>query len=327
MKHLLTMLIISLIFIGCSAKHEYKLVYDKHIKTFKAKNRFSTHHIKRGKHTLAAREFGKSYKGKAPTILLMHGFPDSQHLYDELIPYLSKKRHVISFDYLGWGDSDKPENHLYNTKSLITDMQAVIDYFKLNNIVIVTHDASGPPGINWALTHENKVNTLVLLNTYYYPMKTLVPPEAIALFSTPSLKRTVTISVAKHNDSIWQSGMIDQVNKFISDPQKRVEYTKIFAYQALGIRKAFFGLNDLLTEETAARKDTAVHKLGQFKKPVEIIFGADDPYLNSGVAKEFYTLFPNASLHLIKNASHYVQIDKPKEVAEIILQHKTKRGK
>ena len=321
MKHILTILITGLLFTGCSAKQEYKLAYDKHIKTFNAKNRYSTHHIKRGKYTLVAREFGKNHKGKAPTILLMHGFPDSQHLYDELIPYLSKKRHVISFDYLGWGDSDKPYSHTYDTKSLISDMQAVIDYFKLNNIIIVTHDASGPPGIDWALTHENKVNTLVLLNTYYYPMKTLVPPEAIALFSTPSVKRTVTIAVAKNNDSVWQSGMIDQVNKFMSDSQKREEYTKIFAHQALGIRQAFLGLNDVLVEETEARKATAEEKLGAFKKPVEIIFGDDDPYLNSGVAKEFYKLFPNASLHLVKNASHYVQIDKPAEVAKIILEH------
>ncbi len=321
MKHLLTLAFIGLLFTGCSAKQEYKLTYDKHIETFKAKNSFVTHKIKRGKYTLSAREFGVRHKGKAPTILLMHGFPDSQHLYDELIPYLSKKRHVISFDYLGWGDSDKPYSHNYNTKSLIEDMQAVIDYFKLHNIIIVTHDASGPPGIDWALAHENMVNTLVLLNTYYYPMKTLVPPEAIALFSTPSTKRTVTIAVAKNNDNIWQSGMVDQVKKFMTDPQKRDEYTKIFAYQALEIREAFLGLNDVLFEETEARKESAASKLGAFKKPVKVIFGDDDPYLNSGVAKEFYSLFPNASLHLIKDASHYVQIDKPKEVAKIILEH------
>ena len=198
----------------------------------------------------------------------------------------------------------------------------VISYFKLNNIIIVTHDASGPVGIDWALKNEDKVNTLVLLNTYYYPMKTLIPPEAIALFSTLSIRRTITITFAKNIDFIWQSGMIDQINKFISNSQKREEYSKLFAYQALGIRQAFFGLNKVLVKETQNRKDTSLDKLGKFKKPVKIIFGDDDPYLNSGVAKEFYILFPNATLHLVKNASHYVQIDKPKEVADIILDGK-----
>ncbi len=150
-------------------------------------------------------------------------------------------------------------------------------------------------------------------------MKSLVPPEAIALFSTSSLKRTITISVASINDNVWQSGMIDQVNKFISNEKLRDEYTKIFAYQALEIREAFFGLNKVLIEEYNARKENAYKQLHNFSKPVEIIFGNDDPYLNRDVAKEFYAIFPNSKLHLIKDASHYVQIDKPQEVAQYML--------
>jgi pimeloyl-ACP methyl ester carboxylesterase len=319
MKSFIYLTLIALLFTGCSAKQEYQLAYDKHIDTFKKVNTFKTHKIKRGKHILIAREFGKEYEGKAPTILLMHGFPDSQHLYDELIPYLSKKRHVISFDYLGWGDSDKPYSHTYNTESLKEDMQTVIDYFRLDNMVIVCHDASGPPAIDWSLEHQSKVASLVLLNTYYYPMKSLVPPEAIALFSTPSVKRTITIALAKSSDSVWQSGMVDQLNKFMNNEKMRNRYTKIFAHQALGIRPAFLGLNDVLNKETEARRATAKQQLATFKKPVKIIFGDDDPYLNSGVAKEFHTLFPHSTLHLIKGGAHYVQIDKPKEVARYIL--------
>ena len=322
MKKFILFVLVATLFGGCAAKNAYKVTYEEHNKAFDKKQSYKSYKIKRGDYFLSAREFGAKYKGKKPTILLMHGFPDSQHLYDELIPYLSKHRHVITFDFLGWGDSDKPENHTYNTQSLKEDMQRVIDYFKLKYLDIVVHDASGPVGIDWALAHENMVNTLILLNTYYYPMKRLVPPEAIALFSTPSVKRTITIAVAKNNDNVWQSGMIDQVNKFMANSQKRDEYTKIFAYQALEIREAFLGLNDVLVEETEARKESAASKLGVFKKPVKVIFGDDDPYLNRDVAKEFYALFPNASLHLIKDAKHYVQIDAPKKVAEIILHGK-----
>ena len=318
MKYFILLITVAIL-AGCSAKEEYAKVYNKHILEFAQHNHFTTHKIKRDNYTLVAREFGKQYKANAPSILLMHGFPDSQHLYDELIPFLSKHRHVISFDYLGWGDSDKPKNHIYNTQSLIDDMNAVIEYFLLKDIVIVTHDASGPAGIDWAIAHPNTVHTLVLLNTYYYPMKTLVPPEAIKLFSTPSIKRDMTIAFAKISDNIWQSGMVDQINKFMIDPIMRDKYTKIFAHQALGIKSAFFGLNDVLVKETQDRIPLAKKRLGSFSKPVLIVFGAQDPYLNSGVAKEFHTLFPNSSLHLIENASHYVQIDKPNEVAKYIL--------
>ena len=319
MKKLLLFAVFIALLSGCAAKNEYKVTFLNHEKEFKKQNTFTTHKIKRYNYFLHAREFGEENRGNEPTILLMHGFPDNLHLYDELVPYLSKNRHVITFDFLGWGDSDKPKNHTYTTQSLKKDMQTVIDYFKLDDIVVVVHDASGPVGIEWALENESKINTLVLLNTYYQPTPSLKAPDAIELFSTPGIKRSLAIFFTSISDARWQSGMIEQVNQFISDDKKRALYAKIFAYKALGIRKAFFGLNDVLVQEVESRRDTAAIALAKFHKPVIIVFGEDDKDLNVGVAKEFHNLFPNSTLHIIKKAGHFVQIDKPKSVAEFIL--------
>jgi len=308
---------------GCASYSTYKAVYEDHERQFRELNEFTEHKIQRNGYYIYAREFGKRNEDNEPTIILMHGFPDSLHLYDELIPYLvNKRRHVIAFDFLGWGNSDKPLDNEYNSKSLKNDLETVVQYFNLDNVLIVTHDASGPPGIDWALENENKVSTLVLLNTYYHPMRSLKAPEAIALFSTPSVRRSLTVFVASHNDARWQDGIIEQLNKFMLNPEVRTKYTKIFAYQALDIRQAFFGLNNVLTEEIESRKATAVKKLGSFSKPVVIIFGSDDPYLNSDVAKEFDSIFPNSTLKLVENAGHYVQLDRPEVVAEYILNYR-----
>ena len=40
--------------------------------------------------------------------MLTHGFPDNIHLYDQLYPLLAGRREVIAFDWIGWGQSDKP---------------------------------------------------------------------------------------------------------------------------------------------------------------------------------------------------------------------------
>ena len=42
------------------------------------------------------------------TIVLLHGFPTSSHMYRELIPRLSEKYHVIAPDYPGFGNSSMP---------------------------------------------------------------------------------------------------------------------------------------------------------------------------------------------------------------------------
>jgi pimeloyl-ACP methyl ester carboxylesterase len=56
-----------------------------------------------------------------------------------------------------------------------------------------------------------------------------------------------------------------------------------------------------------------------FTRPVRIIFGDSDPYLNRDVAQRFHELFPYSDLFLLPGARHYVQLDEPEEVAQLIL--------
>ena len=121
----------------------------------------------------------------------MHGFPDSLHLYDGIAPLLAAARQTVAFDFLGWGESDKLADHVYDTSSLIADIDAVIQHFALSQVVLVAHDASGPPAIEWALPNPDRVSALVLRNTYYSRTPTLKPPEAIARYSKPGLWRDV----------------------------------------------------------------------------------------------------------------------------------------
>ena len=60
-------------------------------------------------------------------------------------------------------------------------------------------------------------------------------------------------------------------------------------------------------------------KLPQFDRPVRIIFGDADPYLNTGVARRFQELFSGSELFLVPGARHFVQMDEPAQVARFIL--------
>ena len=126
----------------------------------------------------------------------MHGFPDNLHLYDRLLPHLNPPRRVITFDLLGWGASDKPTGYPYTATDQAGDLDAVITHLQLGSVVLVAHDASGPPAIYWALEHPQRVAGLVLLNTYYSQMPGLRSPEAIWLFSTPLVHQVTRPGVA-----------------------------------------------------------------------------------------------------------------------------------
>lgn len=123
-----------------------------------------------------------------PVIILLHGFPDNAHLYDLLVPELSHDFEIITFYFLGWGKSDKPKKYKYTSSNQKEELNSVISQLQIINPILVAHDASGPPAIDWAIENEEKISKLVLLNTYYSDMKTLKAPEAIWMFSTPIIR-------------------------------------------------------------------------------------------------------------------------------------------
>jgi pimeloyl-ACP methyl ester carboxylesterase len=77
-------------------------------------------------------------------------------------------------------------------------------------------------------------------------------------------------------------------------------------------------LNDDLLP-TIRSGDTRLPRLREFRRPVRIIFGDSDPYLNEGVARRFHELFPESELFLLPGARHFVQMDEPEQVARLIL--------
>jgi haloalkane dehalogenase len=274
--------------------------------------------VRRGGHRIYARH----YAGAGPALMFLHGFPDNMHLYDRLLPYVTPEHQAVTFDFLGWGESDKPSGYPYTALNQRGDLDAVIDQLGLQKVVLVAHDASGPPAIDWALDHPERVAALVLLNTYYGWMPSLRPPEAILLFSLP-LVRTLARWLVVHSDAVDRRLYSWQVGRFISNVGDRREVVGQLYGQFRAEPPAFFSLNaDLLGTTVSRRRRFA--EMRSFTRPVRIIFGAADPYLNAGVAKRFHRLFPNSELFLIPNARHYVQIDNPEEVARLLLSIPTK---
>jgi haloalkane dehalogenase len=285
------------------------------VKGKKDKMEYREHIVARGRYRIHARE----YAGEEPAIVLMHGFPDNLHLYDRLVPHLSGRR-IVVFDFLGWGRSDKPEGYPYTADNQTRDLDAVIGGLGLEDVVLVAHDASGPPAIDWALAHQERVAELVLLNTYYGSAPSLRRPEAVFLFSTPLL-RNVARFVTGRFDLFrkmywWQVG-----SRFIRDEEVRKEFVPLLFEQFASTpstKPAFFSLNaDLLG--TVRSRSGAEPEMRAFGRPVRIIFGEADPYLNADVARHFHDLFPNSELFLLPTVRHFPQLDEPGEVSRLIV--------
>jgi haloalkane dehalogenase len=285
---------------------------------------YQEHLILFDQHRIYARE----YAGEEPVIIMMHGFPDNLHLYDRLVPYLSPPRRLVTFDFLGWGSSEKPRKFSYTAGNQEKELAAVIKELELKQVVLIAHDASGPPAIDWALGQPERIAGLILLNTYYCEMPTLRSPEAIFLFSTPLIRSIARPISQIFGNLIFRKMFWWQVGKFFRDPEVRDAFLPLLYQQfeaTPSSRPAFFALNnDLLP--TVRSNSQKIPQLRLFNRPVRIIFGAADPYLNKGVAQSFHELFPTSELFLIPGARHFVQMDEPERVAELILHLKTEGG-
>jgi haloalkane dehalogenase len=119
-----------------------------------AKPSFTEHLVPREQGNVYARD----YAGADPAFVLMHGFPDNLHIYDDLVPHLvAAGRRVITFDFLGFGASDKPADAIYGFKQQLSDLEAIVEALHLERIVPVGHDAGGPAAINFAIDHPDRV--------------------------------------------------------------------------------------------------------------------------------------------------------------------------
>ena len=266
------------------------------------------------------RLYAEVMPGTGVPVVLMHGFPDNTHLYDRLVPHLAGRRPVVRFDFLGWGRSDKPAGYPYTATNQVGDLavvtESVREHFGTGRLVLVAHDASGPPAIDWALGNPGRIDTLVLLNTYYHWIPSLRRPPAIALYSTP-IVRTAARAIVRRWPDLDRRLYAWQVGTFIQDAAVRELLVPQLYEQFLPARPAFWRLNDDLLGTVLTRR-RRIPELRRFAPPVRVIFGARDRALNPRVAKNFAALFPNSELHLLGGAGHFVQVDQPQQVADLI---------
>src|SRR3954470_12347563 len=105
-------------------------------------------------------------EGSGPVVLLVHGFPDSSHLWRGQVPALTGAGlRVIAPDMRGFGASHKPERvEDYRLSRAVADLVAVLDELEVERVRVVGHDWGA--GVAWVLAalHPARVERLVAMS-------------------------------------------------------------------------------------------------------------------------------------------------------------------
>jgi len=105
-----------------------------------------------------------------PTILLLHGYPTSSHMFRNLITDLSVRYHVLAPDYPGYGRTDQPLmnefNYTFDNMSLI--VEGFLKELKIEKYSLYLMDYGAPIGFRIAAKYPEKVESLIIQNGNAY---------------------------------------------------------------------------------------------------------------------------------------------------------------
>ena len=106
----------------------------------------------------------------APTILLLHGFPTSSHMFRNLIPALADQYHVVAPDYPGFGNSAQPamESFDYTFDNLAKVMEQFVTALGIEKYSLYLMDYGAPIGFRLAAKHPEQVQILIVQNGNAY---------------------------------------------------------------------------------------------------------------------------------------------------------------
>lgn len=118
-------------------------------------------------HDIFYREAGDP---SAPTLLLLHGFPTSSHMFRDLIPLLADSYHVVAPDHLGFGYSAMPgvkdfDYTFDNLAQLTEDFLTAVD---VTTFAVYVQDYGAPLAWRLALHRPDRVTAIITQNGNAY---------------------------------------------------------------------------------------------------------------------------------------------------------------
>ncbi len=116
---------------------------------------------------IAYREAGDPSR---PTIVLLHGFPTSSHMFRNLIPALAGKYHVIAPDYPGFGASDMPQakDFEYSFAKIAAMMTTLLHRKQVDRYAVYLMDYGAPVGFRMFAEHPGRVTGFIIQNGNAY---------------------------------------------------------------------------------------------------------------------------------------------------------------
>ena len=105
-----------------------------------------------------------------PTLLLLHGFPTSSHMFRDLITELADEYHLVAPDYPGYGYSSMPsvDEFDYSFDNIAQLMEQFVDVVGIDRFSLYLMDYGAPIGFRIATSQPERIESLIVQNANAY---------------------------------------------------------------------------------------------------------------------------------------------------------------
>ncbi len=280
----------------------------------------TTYKITVGRGTFNVRDRGN--KDGFPVVML-HGWPESSYCWEAIATFLDPSLRVIAPDLRGLGDSERTlDVNAYHKKELAKDIVEVLDALQVDTFFLVGHDWGGIVAQEVALLVPQRIKKFVIMNIPVITnaqgsleaMKVMQSRGSVAFWyqyfqQQPRLPE----AMIKGNEDVWVRHFFGKEGKKgIISPEAITEYVRCYSIENTPATAASY---------YRTMRIDAVHwaKLGgqKFSMPTLYIYGNEDPVIIPENLNHIEDSFNSIKIEHIK-AGHFVQEEKPKEVATLM---------
>lgn len=254
-----------------------------------------------------------------PTVVLLHGFPSSSHMYRNLIPKISAQYHVIAPDMPGFGYSDQPsiDEFEYSFDHLAEVIDAFLETIGVVKYSIYIQDYGSPVGFRLFLKHPDRIQAIITQNGNAYV-------EGLSSFWGESIEPYWKAKTDANEKKVREL-LTFEVTKFqysegFRNPELVNPDSYIFDQMTLDrpgnqeIQLAlFYDYRNNITQYPAWHE-----ALRKYQPPVLAIWGKNDPIFLPAGAEAYKRDVVEAEVHLL-DTGHFALEDHADVIAQYIL--------
>ncbi|KAI9846382.1 MAG: hypothetical protein M1838_001285 [Thelocarpon superellum] len=253
-----------------------------------------------------------------PTILLLHGFPTSSHMFRNLIPILAPRYHVLAPDFPGFGFTTTQAGYKHTFAKLATTINEFLDKLSVTSFSMYIFDYGAPVGLRVALNRRHAVRALISQNGNAYREglgDAWGPIQQYWRTGAAEDREAVRAGVLTAETTRWQYEFGTRHPERIAPESWTLDYALMSREGNAEIQLDLF--KDY--ESNVALYPRFQEWFRQSQIPTLIAWGKNDPFFIPPGAAAFKNDLPLAELHML-DAGHFAGETETQELGLMILE-------